>query len=82
MSKFCIIWGLIVFLSILQDTPRTVAFFSNSESSLCDQRVAENPRFVHAYNEDSDQTGHMSRLIRVFAGLVLSCRGSYIVLAL
>ena len=38
--------------------------------------------FLHADNEDSDQTGQMPRLIRVFAGrtltlLVLSCHGSF-----
>ena len=52
-----------------------------SESSLCAQWVAKDPRFLHADSEDSDQTGRMPRLIRVFAGrtlilLVLSCRGS------
>ena len=36
-----------------------------SESSLCIQRVAKDPNFMHA---DSDQTGRMSRLIWVFAG--------------
>ena len=53
-----------------------------SESSLCAQWVAKDQRFLHAYSEDSDQTGRMPRLIWVFAGraltlLVLSCRGSY-----
>ena len=52
-----------------------------SESSLCAQWVAKDPRFLHADSEDSDQTGRMPRLIWVFAGrtltlLVLSCRGS------
>ena len=52
-----------------------------SESSLCIQWVAKDPRFPHADSEDSDQTGRMPRLIWVFAGwtatlLVLSCRGS------
>ena len=52
-----------------------------SESSLCAQWVAKDPRFLHADSEDSDQTGWMPRLIWVFAGrtlilLVLSCRGS------
>ena len=52
-----------------------------SESSLCAQWVAKDPSFLHADSEDSDQTGRMPRLIRVFAGrtpilLVLSCRGS------
>ena len=54
-----------------------------SESSLCTQWVAEDPRFLHADSEDSDQTGQMPRLIRIFAGhtlvlLVLSCHGSFI----
>ena len=53
-----------------------------SESSLCAQWVAKDPSFLHADNEDSDQTGRMPRLIWIFAGrtiilLVLSCRGSY-----
>ena len=53
-----------------------------SESSLCAEWVATDPRFLHADNEDSDQTGRMPRLIWVFAGrtftlLVLSCRGSF-----
>ena len=39
-----------------------------SESSQCAQWVAEDPLFLHADSEDSDQTGRMSRLIRVFAG--------------
>ena len=34
----------------------------------CPQWVAEDPMFLHSDNEDSDQTGHMPRLIRVFAG--------------
>ena len=51
-----------------------------SESSLCVQRTAKDPRFLYADSEDSDQTGRMPRLIWVFAGrtlslLVLSCRG-------
>ena len=54
-----------------------------SESSLCAQWVAKDPRFLllHAGSEDSNQTGWMPRLIWIFAGrtailLVLSCRGS------
>ena len=39
-----------------------------SESSLCAQWVAKDPRFLHADSEDSDQTGWMPRLIWVFAG--------------
>ena len=39
-----------------------------SESSLCAQWVAKDPSFLHADSEDSDQTGWMPRLIRVFAG--------------
>ena len=34
-----------------------------SESSLCAQWVAKDPRFLHADSEDSDQTGRMPRLI-------------------
>ena len=54
-----------------------------SESSLCVQWVAKDPRFLHADSEDSDQTGRMPRLIWVFAGrtltlLDLSCRGSFV----
>ena len=39
-----------------------------SESSLCAQWVAKDPNFLYADSEDSDQTGHMPRLIWVFAG--------------
>ena len=39
-----------------------------SESSLCAQWVAKDPRFLHADSENSDQTGRMPRLILVFAG--------------
>ena len=38
------------------------------ESSLCTQWVAKDPCFLHADNEDSDQTGRMPTLIWVFAG--------------
>ena len=39
-----------------------------SESSLCAQWVAKDPNFLHADSEDSDQTGRMPRLVRVFTG--------------
>ena len=39
-----------------------------SESLLCAQRIANDPSFLHADSEDSDQTGRMPRLIWVFAG--------------
>ena len=39
-----------------------------SESSLCAQWVAQNPSFLHADSEASDQTGQIPRLIWVFAG--------------
>ena len=53
------------------------------QSSLCAQWVAKDPSFLHADSKDSDQTGRMPRLIRVFAGrtlisLVLSCCSSYV----
>ena len=35
----------------------------SSESSLCAQWVGEDPWFLHADSEDSDQTGRMPRLI-------------------
>ena len=52
-----------------------------SESSQCAQWVAEEPNFLHADNEVSNQTGRLPRLIWVFAGrtvilLVLSGGGS------
>ena len=52
-----------------------------SESLLCAQWVAKDPRFLHTDIEDSNQTGRMPRLIWVFTGctltlLVLSCRCS------
>ena len=34
-----------------------------SESSLCAKWVAEDPMFLHADSENSDQTGRMPRLI-------------------
>ena len=40
-------------------------------SSLCVEWVAKGPSFLHADNEDSDQTGRTVTL------LVLSCRGSF-----
>ena len=57
-----------------------------SESSLCAQWVAKDPRFLYADSEDSDQTGRMPRLIWDFAGrtvtlLVLSSRGSIIIIS-
>ena len=53
-----------------------------SVSSLSAQWVANDPSFLHADSEYSDQTGRMPRLIWVFAGrtvtlLVLLCRGSF-----
>ena len=39
-----------------------------SESLQCAQWVAEDPRFLYADSEDSDQTGRMLRLIWTFAG--------------
>ena len=34
-----------------------------AKSSLCAQWVAKDPSFLHADNEDSDETGRMPRLI-------------------
>ena len=54
----------------------------SDQSSLCAQRVAKAPRFLHADSKNSDQTGGRTpRLIWVFTGrtailLVLSCRVS------
>ena len=39
-----------------------------SESSLCAQWVAKDLSFLHADSEDTDQSGRMPRLIRIFAG--------------
>ena len=36
-----------------------------SEFSLCAQRVAKDPSFLHADSEDSDQTEWMPRLIQI-----------------
>ena len=44
-----------------------------SESLLCTEWVAEDPSFLHADSEDSDQIGQM----RTHTLLVLSCRGSF-----
>ena len=54
----------------------------SDQSSLCAQWVAQDPVFLHANSEDSDQTGLMPRLIWVFPGrtvilLILSWGGSY-----
>ena len=46
-----------------------------SESLLCIQWVAKDPRFLHADGVDSDQTGRMPRLIWVFAGRTDNCVG-------
>ena len=56
----------------------------SDQSSLCAQRVANDPSFLHADIEDSDQTGRMPRLILVVTGrmsLVLSCTGGYPILS-
>ena len=42
-----------------------------SESLLGTQWVAKDPSFLHADSEDSDQTGRIPWLIRVFAGSTL-----------
>ena len=54
----------------------------SDQSLLCAQWVAKDPTFLHADSKDSDQTGWMPSLIRVFAGrtatlFVLSCCGSH-----
>ena len=53
-----------------------------SETSLCAQWVAKDPSILRADSEDSDQTGRMPRLIRVFTGrtvilLILSWGSSF-----
>ena len=45
-----------------------------SESSLCALKIAKGPRFLHADNKDSDQTGRMPRQIWVFNG----CTGHFV----
>ena len=40
----------------------------SDQSLLCNQWVAKDLSFLHVDSEDSDQTGRMPRLIRVFAG--------------
>ena len=50
---------------------------AKTQSSLCAQWVAEDPSFLHADSEDSDQTGRMPRLIfrwahGRFVGFVMS----------
>ena len=47
----------------------------SDQSSLCTQWIAKDPSFLHADSKDSDQTGQMTRLIRVFAGLACHCVG-------
>ena len=44
--------------------PRSAWVFTQSDqSSQCAKCVAEDPMFLHADSDDSDQTGRMSRLI-------------------
>ena len=43
-------------------------FAQSDQSLLCALWIAKDPRFLHADNEDSDQTGWMPRLIWVFIG--------------
>ena len=55
-----------------------------SVSSMCAYWVAKDPSFLHADSKDSAHTGQMPRLIWGFAGrtlilLVLSCRGSFVI---
>ena len=49
-------------------TQISLGIAQSDESSQCAQWVAEDPIFLHMDSEDSDQTGQMPRLIRVFAG--------------
>ena len=44
------------------------AFAQSHQSSLCALWVTKDPMLPHADSEDSDPTGQMPRLIRVFAG--------------
>ena len=46
----------------------------SDHTSLCTQWVAKDKSFLHAHSENSDQTGQMSTLIRVFAG----CTGNFV----
>ena len=48
--------------------PKLLFAFLKVLGSLCTQWVAKEPSFLHADSENSDQTGRMPRLIRVFAG--------------
>ena len=41
-----------------------------SESWLCTLMIAKHPRLLHADSQDSDKTGHMTRLIWAFAGCI------------
>ena len=45
----------------------------SDQSSLCAQRVAEDPLFLHADSKDSDQIGQMPRLIWDFAEGTVIC---------
>ena len=90
-------FGLTLFCAVDKNEPRhdkpttcgcaqlrlrsTWASAQSDQSSLCAHWVDKDPSFLHADSEDSDQTGRMPRLIRVFAGrtvilLVLSRGGS------
>ena len=49
-------------------TKTQISLRSRSESSLCALWVAKDHMLLQAHNEDTDQTGRVSRLIRIFSG--------------
>ena len=53
---------------VLGTMKHTVITFVWSEAYRATQCVAQDPSFLHAESEDSDQTGWMPRLIWIFAG--------------
>ena len=69
-KKYFHAWILLIIKNMLVDINIWAASWQNQsdQSSLCAQWVAKDPSFLHADSKDSDQTGWMPRLIRVFAG--------------
>ena len=50
-----------------EDSDQPWASAQSDQSSLCSLRVAMDTMLLHADSEDSEQTGWMPRLIRLFA---------------
>ena len=96
LGVFRAMWRIHIHATYKIGTERICHTYVTNAFEICDEFVRANnshvwkirgvnievqQSYLHADNEDSDQTGRMPRLIWVFAGhtlilLVLSCRGS------